>query len=56
MLNLAENPINIPTCGNFLYSFTANYSLNYANSVTIPVSDRSLLQELVRKFGWACVF
>ena len=25
-------------------------------SVTIPVKDRNLLQELVRKFGWACVF
>ncbi len=25
-------------------------------AVTIPVKDRSLLQELVRKFGWACVF
>lgn len=25
-------------------------------SVTIPVRDRTLLQELVRKFGWACVF
>lgn len=25
-------------------------------SVTIPIRDRSLLQELVRRFGWACVF
>lgn len=25
-------------------------------SVTIPTRDRSLLQDLVRKFGWACVF
>ena len=25
-------------------------------SVTIPVRDRKLLQDLVRKFGWACVF
>lgn len=25
-------------------------------SVTIPVRDRNLLQELVRKFGWACMF
>ena len=24
--------------------------------VTIPVKDRNLLKELVRKFGWACVF
>ena len=25
-------------------------------SITIPVRDHNLLQELVRKFGWACVF
>ena len=25
-------------------------------SVTIPIRDRNLLRELVRKFGWACVF
>lgn len=25
-------------------------------AVTIPMCDRNLLQELVRKFGWACVF
>ena len=25
-------------------------------SVTIPVQDRSLLKELARKFGWACLF
>lgn len=25
-------------------------------AVTIPMRDRNLLQELVRKFGWACVF
>lgn len=25
-------------------------------SVTIPTKDRSLFQDLVRKFGWACVF
>ena len=25
-------------------------------AVTIPVKDRNLLKELVRKFGWACVF
>ncbi len=24
--------------------------------VTIPIRDRNLLQELVRKFGWVCVF
>ena len=25
-------------------------------SVTIPIRDHNLLQELVRKFGWVCVF
>lgn len=25
-------------------------------SVTIPMRDRNLLQELARKFGWVCVF
>lgn len=25
-------------------------------SLTIPVRDHNLLQDLVRKFGWACVF
>lgn len=25
-------------------------------SVTIPVSDRNLLKEVSRKFGWACMF
>ncbi len=25
-------------------------------SITIPVRDRTLLQELARKFGWGCVF
>jgi hypothetical protein len=25
-------------------------------AVTIPLRDRNLLRELVRKFGWACVF
>ena len=25
-------------------------------SVTIPIRDRNLLREIVRKFGWACVF
>ena len=45
----------------------AQYDLDSANiverdnqcetvSVTIPMRDRNLLQELVRKFGWACVF
>ena len=25
-------------------------------AVTIPVSDRNLLREIVRRFGWVCVF
>ena len=25
-------------------------------AVTIPIKDHSLLQELVRRFGWACAF
>lgn len=25
-------------------------------SVTIPISDRGLLREISRKFGWACMF
>ena len=25
-------------------------------SITIPVSDRNLLREISRKFGWACMF
>lgn len=25
-------------------------------TITIPARDHNLLQELVRKFGWACVF
>jgi addiction module HigA family antidote len=25
-------------------------------TVTIPVRDHTLLQEIVRKFGWACMF
>ena len=25
-------------------------------TISIPVRDHNLLQELVRKFGWACVF
>ena len=24
-------------------------------AVTIPISDRNLLQEIARKFGWACM-
>ena len=25
-------------------------------SITIPISDRNLLREVSRKFGWACMF
>ena len=25
-------------------------------SLTIPAKDHNLLQEIVRRFGWACVF
>ncbi|MGP1465812.1 HigA family addiction module antitoxin [Prevotella koreensis] len=43
-----------------------NYDIDSANiaecdnaretiAVTIPVSDRMLLKEIVRKFGWACM-
>lgn len=61
-----ENVIGIPA--KTLLSAQAQYVLESANScnvedkqqetvtVTIPVRDRSLLQELVRRFGWACVF
>ncbi len=35
---------------------TAEDNQHEAVTVTIPVRDRNLLQELVRKFGWACVF
>ena len=61
-----ENAIGIPA--KILLSAQTQYELESANSsivledkrhetvaVTIPVRDRSLLQELVRRFGWACV-
>ncbi len=37
---------------------TANTTKNEHETiaVTIPVRDRGLLQELVRRFGWACIF
>ena len=38
------------------YSQAIYYNQRETVSVTIPVRDRNLLQELVRKFGWACVF
>ena len=61
-----ENAIGLPA--KVLLSAQTQYELESANSsnaedkqhetvvVTIPVRDRNLLQELVRKFGWACVF
>ena len=67
-LNVAvalEKALGIPA--NIWMNLQTQYDLDTANiaerdnqretvSVTIPVRDRNLLQELVRKFGWACVF
>ncbi|MBQ7427141.1 MAG: HigA family addiction module antidote protein [Prevotella sp.] len=57
-----ENTIGLPA--KILLSAQTQYELESTAednqhetvAVTIPVRDRSLLQELVRKFGWACVF
>jgi HTH-type transcriptional regulator/antitoxin HigA len=57
-----ENAIGLPV--KILLSAQTRYELESAVednlhetvTVTIPVRDRNLLQELVRKFGWACVF
>ena len=61
-----ESTIGLPA--KILLSAQTQYELESANSsnaedkqhetvaVTIPVRDRSLLQEIVRRFGWACVF
>ena len=61
-----ENAIGLPA--KILLTAQAQYELESADSnraadkqretiaVTIPVRDRSLLQELVRRFGWACAF
>lgn len=60
-----EKALNIPA--DIWMNMQTQYDLDSANiserdnqrqtvSVTIPVRDRYLLQELVRKFGWACVF
>ena len=57
-----ENAIGLPA--KILLSAQTRYELESAVednlhetvAVTIPVRDRNLLQELVRKFGWACVF
>ena len=67
-LNVAvalEKVLDIPA--DIWMNLQTQYDLDMANiaergnkretvAVTIPVRDRSLLQELVRKFGWACVF
>lgn len=60
-----ENALGIPA--DIWMNLQTQYDLDTANiakrdnqretvAVTIPVRDRNLLQELVRKFGWACVF
>ena len=57
-----ENAIGLPA--KILLSAQTQYELestvednqHETVTVTIPVRDRNLLQELVRKFGWACVF
>ena len=67
-LNVAialEKSLGIPA--DMWMNLQTQYDLDMANiaerdnqretvSVTIPVRDRNLLQELVRKFGWACMF
>ena len=60
-----ENAIGLPA--KILLSAQTQYELESINaqiddkeqetvSITIPISDRNLLREIVRKFGWACVF
>ena len=39
-----------------LSGYTMSESKQESVVVHIPVSDRNLLKDLVRKFGWACVF
>ena len=39
-----------------LSGYTIAESKQESVVVHIPVSDRNLLKDLVRKFGWACVF
>lgn len=67
-LNMAvalEKALGIPA--EMWVNMQTQYNLDSANiskrnvqretiSVTIPVQDRSLLKELARKFGWACLF
>ena len=66
-LNVAvalEKALNIPA--EFLMNLQTQYDLDSAQiaerekqketvSVTIPISDRNLLREISRKFGWACM-
>ena len=33
-----------------------NDNMHETVALTIPISDRNLLRELVNRFGWACVF
>ena len=67
-LNVAvalEKALDIPA--DMWMNMQTQYDLDSANiaerdnqretvAVTIPMRDRNLLRELVRKFGWACVF
>ena len=67
-LNVAvalEKVLDIPA--DMWMNMQTQYDLDSANiaerdnqretvAVTIPLRDRNLLRELVRKFGWACVF
>ena len=59
-----EKAIGIPA--KTLLSAQAHYDLESTDAskndiqqetvaITIPVSDRNLLREIVRRFGWACV-
>ena len=59
-----EKALDIPA--DVWMNMQTQYNLDAANiekrenkhetiSITIPVKDRNLLKEIVRKFGWACV-
>ena len=60
-----EEAIGLPA--KLLLSAQAQYDLESAKAtsddnqhltvaLTIPIQDRNLLQEIVRRFGWVCVF
>ena len=61
-----EKALGIPA--KILLAAQTQYEIDSANAdknvdakhetvaVTIPIHDRNLLQELVKKFGWTCVF